>query len=99
MSSLSSANTSTELSIIDFENGYLTESETNEFFQELIDTGQAWKLNGFYGRQAMAMIRSGQCMLGPVGHKDAYGNYVPAREEVVAGSPGSAEFVLNHLDG
>jgi hypothetical protein len=100
MSINSSANTSsTEFvdSIIDFEKGILDEQETIEFFQDLIDSGQAWRLQGSYGRAAMAMIRSGQCLLGPVGRRDIYGNYVPSRDEVQPGTPGSQEFVLNSL--
>ncbi len=100
MSIISSANTSSTdslSSIIDFENGQLNEQETIEFFQDLIDSGQAWRLQGSYGRTAMAMIRGGQCLLGPVGQQDAYGNYVPSRDEVQPGTPGSQEFVLNSL--
>jgi hypothetical protein len=95
-----SANTSSFDSVeamIDFESGQLDAQETIEFFQDLIDSGQAWKMQGSYGRTAMAMIRSGQCLLGPVGHQDTYGNYVPGRDEVQPGSPGSQEFVLNSL--
>lgn len=100
MSLNSRANTSSTDSVdsfLAFENGLLSEKETIEFFQDLIDSGQAWRLQGNYGRTAMAMIRSGQCLLGPVGHRDAYGNYVPSRDEVQPGSPGSQEFVLNSL--
>lgn len=48
--------------IIDYESGNLTdEDEVIEFFQELIDSGLAWKLQGHYGRMAQALIAKGVC--------------------------------------
>jgi len=48
--------------IIDFETGMMqTEEEVIEFFQELIDTGMAWSLQGSYGRMASALIEEGYC--------------------------------------
>ena len=91
----SSANKSPENRFAEYETGELDEDETVQFFQSLIDSGQCWKLQGSYGRMAMDMIRSGKCLLGPVGHRDFYGNYVPSRDEVAVGSPGSPEYVLN----
>ena len=60
--------------------------------QDLINTGTAWKLEGSVGRSAMALIESGECMLGEEGHRDYRGNYVPSRHEVEAGSKGSPEY-------
>jgi hypothetical protein len=97
MSLNSSASTSTAFSIMEYERGILDYSETIELFQELIDTGVAWKLQGHYGRAAKQLIRNGKCLLGPIGHRDAYDNYVPSRDEVEPGSPGSQEFVINRL--
>lgn len=79
-------------SIIDYENGQLAQEDTVVLFQQLIDNGQAWRLQGHYGRAAHDLIESGLCMLGEVGHNDHYGNYVPSRYEVEPGSPGSPEF-------
>jgi len=31
-------------------------------------------------------------VLGPVGHKDYWGNYIPSRDEVVPGTKGSVEY-------
>jgi hypothetical protein len=47
--------------IIDYENGSMEEEELISFFQELIDTRQAWSLQGHYGRTAQALIEAGHC--------------------------------------
>ena len=48
--------------IIRYENGEMdSETEIVEFFQELINTGMAWKLQGHYGRTAMRLIEEGLC--------------------------------------
>ena len=47
--------------IIEFEGGDPTEEEVIEGFQHLIDTGQAWQLQGSYGRTAVALIEAGLC--------------------------------------
>lgn len=46
---------------IRFEDGEMEEEELVEFFQKLIDTGDAWRLQGFYGRTATALIERGLC--------------------------------------
>ena len=43
-----------------YEAGKLSEAETIALFQELIDTGLAWKLRG-YARKARKYIKSGMC--------------------------------------
>ena len=47
--------------IMDFENGEMDQEEIVEFFQELINNGMAWSLQGHYGRTAQALIRLGEC--------------------------------------
>lgn len=44
--------------IIRYENGELDRNETLELFSELIHTGQAWELQGHYGRTAAALIEN-----------------------------------------
>jgi hypothetical protein len=38
-----------------------TEQEVLKAWQRLIDTGLAWKLQGWFGRRAAALIESGAC--------------------------------------
>ncbi len=47
--------------IMDFEGGECSNERLIEGFQELIDTGMVWKLQGMYGRTANALIERGYC--------------------------------------
>lgn len=42
-----------------FENGELGDDDVIALFQELVNSGLAWKLQGFYGRTAKALIDQG----------------------------------------
>lgn len=57
-----------------------TEAEQLEAWQSLIDSGACWHLQGWYGRNAQALIEAGICKPAKKDHKDAYGNTVPGRE-------------------
>ena len=48
--------------IIRWENGEMDRDEAVAFFQELINNGSAWELQGIYGRVAISLIRSGDCV-------------------------------------
>lgn len=45
--------------IIEFETGNLNEAETVRLFQELVDTGLVWHLQGSYGRAAQRLLNAG----------------------------------------
>lgn len=47
--------------IIAYEQGDLEEDEIIELFQELINSGLAYQLQGSYGRTANALIEGGYC--------------------------------------
>lgn len=61
--------------------------------QELVDSGDAWRLEGSVGRAAMRAIEDGEIALGPEPRYDYYGNRVPSRFEVEPGTKGSVEYV------
>jgi len=61
--------------------------------QAAINEGTAWKLQGAYGRELMAAITNGFCMLGTKSARDYWGNVIPARDDVKPGTKGSYEFV------
>ncbi len=70
-----------------------TEAEQIAAYQAMVNDGSAWRMEGHVGRTAMRMIGAGVIMLGEKGHRDYWGNYVPSRTEVKAGTKGSAEYV------
>ena len=47
--------------MIAYEEGHLGPVDTVELFQELIDSGLVWQLQGCYGRQAQALLDAGYC--------------------------------------
>lgn len=49
--------------IVAYENGELSDQEIVDLFQELIDSGLVWKLQGHYGRVAKTLLNNGYCKL------------------------------------
>ena len=45
--------------IMAYEEGSMDQQDMLRFFQELIDTGLAWSLQGHYGRTAARLLKAG----------------------------------------
>lgn len=63
----------------------------NNEVQALIDSGMAWRLEGFVGRQAQAALEAGAAVLPPERENDYWGGTVPSYTDVAdeVGSTGS----------
>lgn len=48
--------------IIAYEQGELNDDQIINLFQELIDNGKVWSLQGHYGRTAKQLILAGHCV-------------------------------------
>lgn len=47
--------------VMDYESDNLSDEEIIEGFQELINSGLVWQLQGHYGRMAQRLIEAGYC--------------------------------------
>ena len=56
---------------------------------------KSWAFQGSYGRAMMDAIKAGYCMLGTESTRDYWGNTIPSRYEVKAGTAGSPEYVAD----
>jgi hypothetical protein len=56
--------------IIRYEQEGLNEDDTIALFQELVDSGLAWQLQGHYGRVATALIEAGYVTTPPTATLD-----------------------------
>lgn len=59
--------------------------------QSLIESGDVWKMEGSMGRAAMNHLESGACYLPDKPTWDYYGNKLPARSWLDAGTKGTLE--------
>ena len=69
-----------------------TTQQYYETIQKAINTG-LWGMQGSYGRTMMAAINEGYCMLGHNEAHDYWGNHIPSRDQVKAGTKGSFDYV------
>ena len=67
----------------------LQEQYEVDYYQDLIDNGNAWKMEGAIGRRCMSYLNAGVCFLPLVDHYDYWGNEIPSRNKVANGSTGS----------
>lgn len=73
-----------------------TEEDMIKGYQALINSGQAWRMEGSVGRMAMSLIEAGVCALGENDYRDYYGNHLPSRYQVKEGTQGSVKYVHDH---
>lgn len=78
--------------ILEIEEGADSEEAHYLAIQRAINAG-TWSLQGSFGRTMMDAIESGRCMLGEAPARDYWGNFIPSREMVQAGTKGSFEYV------
>lgn len=67
--------------IWDVEGDDITPEQELQIWQHLVDTGQAWHLQGWYGRTAQALLDSGQIKYPQKQTYDYYGNPIKKRKE------------------
>ena len=63
--------------------------------QNLINSGDVWKMEGSMGREAMALLECGACMLPDKYTYDYYGNKLPPRTVLKQGSKGTFKNCVN----
>lgn len=64
----------------DFDGTGATEQQLHAAWQWLVDTGSCWHLQGWYGRNAAAMIEAGTLEPPIKSHVDYYGHTVKGTE-------------------
>lgn len=47
--------------ILEYEDGDMSEEDVISGFQNMINDGSVWQLQGCYGRMAMRLIEAGHC--------------------------------------
>ena len=67
--------------------------------QNLINSGECWKMEGSMGRAAMGCLETGACMLPDEEYQDFYGNTVPARSQLKEGTKGTFQNSVNFWSG
>lgn len=80
-----------------FDTEYDDDIESALQAQAMINSLEAWKLEGSVGRHMMSFIEAGQCCLGFDRTRDAWGNLIPGRDDVQPGTMGSLGFVAERF--
>ncbi len=80
-----------------YDRGELDKDSIADFLQARIDDGSVWQMKRSYRQKALTLIQKGACLLGPRPFLAIDGNYIPSREEVGPGDPGSKEYFLDSL--
>ena len=62
-----------------------------EDIQDQIISGEIWMFEGSVGRMAIRLLTAGVCYLPEVATQDAYGNRIPSRNDLKAGTKGTLE--------
>lgn len=65
--------------ILAYESGELDDEGILALFQQLVNTGMAWQLQGSYGRMAAQLLEQGLIERAPTSKQDHYGNTVPGK--------------------
>ena len=83
----------------DIDNIESNDCDADEYYASIQNAinGGMWGLQGSYGRTMMEAINSGCCLLGKSRASDYYGNVIPSRDDVKAGTKGSYEFVADAM--
>ena len=58
-------------------------------YQNMINDGSIWKMEGAMGRYAMSLLESGECYLPAEPTFDYYGGRIPSRNELKDGTKGT----------
>lgn len=85
-----------DTTMVSLDNVLAAEDGDTDGLQALINAGM-WSLQGSMGRAMMGAIEDGRCMLGPNGATDYWGNHIPGRDDVQAGSKGSYDYVVDRF--
>jgi hypothetical protein len=83
--------------VMEIEDGEAEAMEHYKALQRQINSGLVWQMQGSMGRTAMAAIEEGFVMTGRQHRKDYWGNTVPSRDVLEAGTKGTYDFVAERL--
>jgi hypothetical protein len=75
-----------------------SEGFSADAWQYLIDKGHAWKLQGYYGRTALDLMKKGICKPAPERQTDYWGNLVPSRNDGYFDSTGTWVWTDNAVE-